>query len=240
MTGQAFGVTIYGDTGGSCQELAPTPGLYIFANAYTWVSTQRREDFKKIVSNSKNKVFADGIGTSIACRMEGNKCPKRISGPSFAQKALDEWTKKPMAFIGGTTSGMAEIIRRFKLKNTIQYIPPYREVTPESFKDDIQALKRIAKETQPIEILWVCIGSPKQELWGELAKAEFPEAKIFPIGAAFHYLCGEKRRAPAWMQKIGLEWLHRLFSEPQRLLKRYLIGNTLLLYYCLKRKILNR
>lgn len=75
-------------------------------------------------------------------------------------------------------------------------------------------------------IIFIGLGCPKQEKWMASHRGRI-NAVMVGVGAAFDYHAGIIRRAPRWMQDIGLEWLHRLCSEPRRLWKRYLITNTI-------------
>jgi N-acetylglucosaminyldiphosphoundecaprenol N-acetyl-beta-D-mannosaminyltransferase len=83
---------------------------------------------------------------------------------------------------------------------------------------------------QRADIVWVGLGTPKQDLvvahLAERAAASGIDATFVAIGAAFDFIAGTKRQAPPWMQRHGLEWLHRLTVEPRRLWKRYLVGNS--------------
>ena len=72
-------------------------------------------------------------------------------------------------------------------------------------------------------MLVIGLGSPKQELWVSQHAAELTVKVALCVGATIDFIAGEKARAPIWMQNIGLEWLHRMLSEPGRLAKRYLI-----------------
>jgi N-acetylglucosaminyldiphosphoundecaprenol N-acetyl-beta-D-mannosaminyltransferase len=73
-------------------------------------------------------------------------------------------------------------------------------------------------------ILFVGVGTPKQERWMARHRGDL-HAVMIGVGAAFDFLSGAKRQAPAWMQRLGIEWLFRLVHEPRRLWKRYLYGN---------------
>ena len=72
-------------------------------------------------------------------------------------------------------------------------------------------------------LVWIGIGSPKQIELASWFKTNYQKADVFCVGAAFDFLTGQKKQAPIWMQKHGLEWLFRLISEPRRLWRRYLI-----------------
>ena len=75
------------------------------------------------------------------------------------------------------------------------------------------------------QLAWIGLGSPKQDrVAGRLCELGAAPV-LLCVGAAFDFVSGEKRRAPQWMQRAGLEWLHRLLSEPRRLWRRYLLGN---------------
>jgi len=77
------------------------------------------------------------------------------------------------------------------------------------------------------DILFVSLGSPKQEKWIYAYYQELNIPVSIGVGAAFEFISGIVRRAPKWMQESGLEWFFRLIQEPKRLWKRYLIGNPI-------------
>jgi N-acetylglucosaminyldiphosphoundecaprenol N-acetyl-beta-D-mannosaminyltransferase len=81
------------------------------------------------------------------------------------------------------------------------------------------------RSTKP-DVVWCALGAPKQELWMQARAASLAPAFALGVGAAFDFLAGTKARAPEVMQRAGLEWLHRLLSEPQRLIGRYTRSNT--------------
>jgi len=85
--------------------------------------------------------------------------------------------------------------------------------------------------------VWVALGCPKQERWLYTNLPQLPPAVYFAVGAAFNFHAGLVRQAPRWVRAHGLEWLYRLCCEPRRLLRRYLVHNSLFLWYCLTRKI---
>jgi N-acetylglucosaminyldiphosphoundecaprenol N-acetyl-beta-D-mannosaminyltransferase len=94
--------------------------------------------------------------------------------------------------------------------------PPFRELTPEEDRAVVAAINAARPD-----IVWVGLSTPKQEFWmvNHLGRIEAPV--MVGVGAAFDFLAGEKRQAPPWMQRNGLEWLFRLCSEPRRLWRRY-------------------
>jgi N-acetylglucosaminyldiphosphoundecaprenol N-acetyl-beta-D-mannosaminyltransferase len=82
-------------------------------------------------------------------------------------------------------------------------------------------------------LVWVGLGCPKQEHWIAKNKYRLPPGVYFGIGAAFAFHAGEVSQAPAILQKCGLEWAYRIAAEPRRLFKRYLVHNSLFVWYSL-------
>jgi N-acetylglucosaminyldiphosphoundecaprenol N-acetyl-beta-D-mannosaminyltransferase len=99
--------------------------------------------------------------------------------------------------------------------------PPFRQVST----DEDDALVRRINEADP-DIVWVGLGSPKQELWAADHQDRLSAGLVLPVGAAFDFHSGRLRRAPRWMQQIGLEWFYRLAMEPRRLFRRYVVTNS--------------
>jgi len=96
--------------------------------------------------------------------------------------------------------------------------PPFRALTAE---EDAAATARIAA-ARP-HFIWVGLSTPTQEFWMRDHVGRIPGATLLGVGAAFDFHSGDVKRAPRWMQKAGVEWLHRLISEPRRLWRRYLV-----------------
>ncbi|MDQ3916854.1 MAG: WecB/TagA/CpsF family glycosyltransferase [Actinomycetota bacterium] len=76
------------------------------------------------------------------------------------------------------------------------------------------------------DVVWVGLGHPKQELWMQTHRAALDAPVLAGVGAAFDFHSGRKREAPGWVKRSGLQWLHRLASDPRRLWRRYLVGNA--------------
>jgi N-acetylglucosaminyldiphosphoundecaprenol N-acetyl-beta-D-mannosaminyltransferase len=84
------------------------------------------------------------------------------------------------------------------------------------------------------DVLWVGLGTPKQQLWMYEYKDKIKVPVMVGTGAAFDFLAGVKPQAPRWIRDAGFEWLFRLVTEPGRLWKRYLAGNSIFLWFFLK------
>lgn len=98
------------------------------------------------------------------------------------------------------------------------YSPPFRPLTDEEDKEIVERINQSGAQ-----IVWVGISTPKQEIWMRDHVGRIKGATLIGVGAAFDFHSGAVARAPKWMQDRGLEWLHRLLSEPRRLWRRYLV-----------------
>jgi len=170
-------------------------------------------------------VAPDGKPLSVVGRLRGNKTIQRVSGPDLmpalcAYSASRGWKHY---FYGGAEGVAEELAANLKAANPELEIagtecPPFREQT----RDEKQAtVDRIT--ASGAHIVWVGLGCPKQERWIAENVGKIPNAVLIGVGAAFDFQTGRVRRAPMWMRNAGLEWLHRLISEPRRLWRRYLV-----------------
>jgi len=143
-------------------------------------------------------------------------------------------------FYGGTEAALEKLVMALKqtypkINIVGQYSPPFRPLNPEELKQVIDNINK-----SQADILWVGLGSPKQDFWIKENRDKLNVSVMVGVGAAFDFLSGANKQAPRWMQKTGLEWLFRLACEPKRLWRRYIIGNPrfvyLLIKHCFKRK----
>lgn len=172
-------------------------------------------------------VLADGAPIVLASRLLGRPLPERVAGsdlaPALFERAASEGQSLHV-FLLGAAPGVAEraagnIEARWPNVAVVGTLSPPLGFERDAVENE-QILEAIAA-AQP-DVLLVGLGAPKQELWVH-AHADRLQAKAaLCIGATIDFLAGEKHRAPRWMRRVGLEWLHRLSSEPKRLAKRYL------------------
>ena len=106
--------------------------------------------------------------------------------------------------------------------------PPFRELTAEEDQAYVTQINQSGAH-----VVFVGLGCPKQEAWIANHRGRI-KAVMLGVGAAFDYHAGTIQRAPVWMQKLGLEWLHRLASEPRRLARRYAVTNSVFVYRMVK------
>lgn len=171
-------------------------------------------------------VAPDGMPLVWIGRFLGLKHIGRVYGPDFMIElcARLEPTQYRHFLYGSTAEVLkklaAELHQRFPGLNLCgQYSPPMR---PTGGPPDEAGIERI-RAADP-HIVWVGLGTPKQEHWMQTHAARLPGMLLMGVGAAFDFHSKEKRQAPRWMQRCGLEWSYRLASEPRRLGRRYVIG----------------
>ena len=111
------------------------------------------------------------------------------------------------------------------------YSPPFRTL---SAQEDQQIVDMI--NNSGAGVVFVGLGCPKQEKWMAEHRGRI-NAVMIGVGAAFDYHAGTIQRAPLWMQHSGLEWLHRLCSEPRRLWRRYWSTNSRFIYYAIRQLV---
>lgn len=156
--------------------------------------------------------------------------PGRVRGPSLFNLVLSEGRTEGLRhfFLGGSpdTLDKLQINARLKFPSVEivgAYSPPFAPVS-DGFLDLCEA----AVADSSAEIIWVGLGTPKQDfVAAELAKRL--NRPVVGVGAAFDFVAGTTPEAPLWIQRTGTEWLFRLVSEPRRLGRRYTVGNAVFL-----------
>jgi len=151
----------------------------------------------------------------------------RVSGPDLMLAYCEDAARsqEPIYLFGSTPATLDALQRMLQgrwptLRIAGAESPPFRPLTP---AEDAAAVSRI--NASGAGTVWVSLGCPKQELWMAAHRGQV-NAVMVGVGAAFDFHAGVVARAPAWMREHGLEWLHRLASEPRRLWRRYLGTNT--------------
>ncbi|MBP7950065.1 MAG: WecB/TagA/CpsF family glycosyltransferase [Verrucomicrobiales bacterium] len=167
----------------------------------------------------------------------GRKLKDRVYGPSL-MLAVFAATEKCAGIrhflLGGTEDTLvkleANLRHRFpNSKIAGVFSPPFGEWTAEVHGDILRRIK-----ASGANVTWIGLGCPKQENWLAAHLRELPPGVYPAVGAAFAFHAGKVKQAPRWMQRCGLEWAFRLWSEPRRLFTRYLKFNSLFIYYLIR------
>jgi N-acetylglucosaminyldiphosphoundecaprenol N-acetyl-beta-D-mannosaminyltransferase len=173
--------------------------------------------------NQAGLATPDGMGIVWLLKAKGHRSVSRVYGPDLMLTLCEDGLARGRRhyFYGGEP-GVAETLAAQLTKRypglfvTGTFSPPFRPSTP---AEDSAVIQRI--NDAKADILWIGIGSPRQEQWmaEHLGKINVPV--MIGVGAAFDFLSGRKRQAPRWVQRAGMEWLFRLANEPRRLWRRY-------------------
>jgi len=170
----------------------------------------------------------DGRPLVWALNMLGEHLRDRVYGPELMDRFCARAARnghRIWLYGGATEEALADLMRALEkrhpgLRVAGGWSPPHRPLTPEEEGSVVQRI-----DSDGADVVWVGLGVPKQELWMAGMRPRLQAPVLVGVGAAFDFLSGRKRQAPAWMQARGLEWLFRLSQEPLRLLPRYLRYN---------------
>ncbi len=172
-------------------------------------------------------VLADGMPLVVAARLLRRRLPQRVAGSDLVPtlfQSIGHADRPLKVFLLGAGPGVADraarnIALRWPNVHVVgTHCPPLGFEREE--RENERILEHIAA-TRP-DVLIVGLGAPKQELWVHAHREQIRATVAVCAGASIDFLAGEKRRAPVWMRHAGLEWLHRLASEPGRLWQRYM------------------
>lgn len=188
-------------------------------------------DFRKII-NEADLITPDGVPLVWALRALGVPAATRVYGPDLTlcicQAAAREGIK--IGLYGGTDESLRDFVEvlyeRFPgIEVACAIAPPFRALTTQ---EDAAYTQQI--ESSGASLLFVGIGCPKQERWMAAHRGQL-SMPMLGVGAAFDFHSGRVRQSPAWMQRMGLEWLFRFTMEPKRLWRRYVIHNPRFIIY---------
>lgn len=195
------------------------------ANVHMLMEARDSSEYAKVV-NTADLVTPDGMPLVWMTRLKGQRNQQRVYGPTLMFHILEASAREniPVGFYGSSPKVLQTLTARMQaqfpnLKITYSFSPPFREIDHE---EDMQIVENI--RTSGARILFVGLGCPKQEKWMAEHRGKI-NAVMLGVGAAFDFHAGVKSQAPTWMQKIGLEWVYRLLTEPHRLWRRYLYHN---------------
>jgi N-acetylglucosaminyldiphosphoundecaprenol N-acetyl-beta-D-mannosaminyltransferase len=172
----------------------------------------------------------DGAPVAWLLRRKGVKGQVKISGPDLTWRLCSQAEKRGVAvyFYGSGEQTLARLEAR--LREAFPRLPVFFESPPFRELNDVEKREAVQRIHQSgAGIVFVGLGCPKQERWMAEHRGKIG-AVMIGVGAAFDFHAGVVSRSPRWMSNAGLEWLHRLCSEPGRLWRRYLVTNTL---FCL-------
>lgn len=198
-------------------------------NAHSVVTATRDMTFASALGQA-DMATPDGAPVAWLIGQQTGQLQARINGPDLMWRYLADGARQggPVFLYGGTEGTLRILHERLvesfpDLQIAGTYSPPFRQLTQDEERWVVEMINSSGATT-----VWVSLGCPKQEKWMAQQRGRI-QAVMIGVGAAFDYHAGTLKRAPLWMQRSGLEWLHRFASEPRRLWKRYLVTNSLFL-----------
>jgi N-acetylglucosaminyldiphosphoundecaprenol N-acetyl-beta-D-mannosaminyltransferase len=209
---------------------------HVVVNAGKVVQMQKDLQLRESV-NSSDIINADGQAVVWAAKFLNKPLMERVAGIDLMQNLvkLAASNKYKIYFLGAEENVVSKTVAHYSKEFGQEIIAGYRNgyYQPEDEKEVIEDIV-----SSKANILFVAITSPKKENFlykykNELASVNF----IMGVGGSFDVIAGKTKRAPLWMQDIGLEWFYRFLQEPKRMWKRYLIGNSKFILLVLKEKL---
>ena len=200
------------------------------SNVHQCIESYKNKKFAEVINNA-DLAIPDGRPIYWALKLLKNKEAEQI--PSyFATKQICEFASVNnlrIGFYGGETESLKKCVSNLKneykkLRIDYAYSPPFRALTSE---EKMEVAKNI--NTSEIEILFVCLGCPKQEYWMAENK-DYLNCTSIGIGEVLNIISGKTKLPPRWIQKIGMGWFFRLLCEPRRLFWRYFSTNFKFIY----------
>jgi N-acetylglucosaminyldiphosphoundecaprenol N-acetyl-beta-D-mannosaminyltransferase len=222
----------------SCSQKRMTdlPMQVNFINAHVINTAMAEPDLLTVLKDSDLNL-ADGVGIWLGGRILSGSDLTNLNGTDLGFEILRWGAAKGLSFFFlGAKNGIAEVAK----EKLCARIPGLRIVgTQDGYLDSTGTSNAIRQITAAkTDILFVCMGVPNQEIWIHDNKPRLTGVKAaFGLGAFFDFFADSIKRAPLWMRKIRIEWIYRLYKEPRRLWKRYLLGNFIFFWHILKCRI---
>ncbi len=197
---------------------------HIVINAAKVVHAQKDEDLRRAINNS-DIVNIDGQAVVWALRLLGHKVPHRVAGCDLFQDLVALCALKGYKpyFFGAKEEVLLTMIENLRKKHPALQIAGYRNGYYSDHQEE--QIAQSIKESKA-DMLFLGITSPKKEIFIDKYSKKMSVPFTMGVGGSFDIVAGKTLRAPVWMQNAGLEWLYRIYQEPGRMWKRYLITNT--------------
>jgi N-acetylglucosaminyldiphosphoundecaprenol N-acetyl-beta-D-mannosaminyltransferase len=202
-------------------------GYACFCNVHVLMLAQRIPELREALCAAR-VVFPDGAPVAWLQRRGGLAGASRIAGPDLMPRVFELGQRFGLRhYLLGSTEHVLRrcertLGRAFPAAQIVGTCsPPFSDLDARENAAVLVAIRNAAPD-----LVWVGLGAPKQELWMRAHAQSVAPALALGVGAAFDFVARTTPRAPAWMQRHGLEWFHRLAREPRRLGGRYLRTNS--------------
>lgn len=200
-----------------------SPAMVVTPNADHVVNLERDEALRAAYGRA-DVVVPDGMPVVWASWLLGSPVKERVTGSDLMPRLCAIAAQRGLKiFLLGGAEGVAQRAADNLKRSHPQLVVAGTLSPPLGFERDAAQNARIVQAIRAsgADLVFVCLGSPKQEVWASEHLAEFDHGVFLGVGAAVDFCAGTLKRAPPWMRRTGLEWLHRLSRDPRRLLGRY-------------------
>jgi N-acetylglucosaminyldiphosphoundecaprenol N-acetyl-beta-D-mannosaminyltransferase len=173
--------------------------------------------------------FADGMPLVALSRLRRVRLPEKVSGSDFIlplvqRSAARGWRVYLLGGMPGVAdAAAARLVERYPTLQIVGRDPARVDLAAPPAARDAE-VERIS-EARP-DVVLVALGAPKQEIWIDEVASRLCPAVLIGVGASLDFIAGTAVRAPRWMSRVGLEWLHRLGKDPKRMVRRYLVRDA--------------
>jgi N-acetylglucosaminyldiphosphoundecaprenol N-acetyl-beta-D-mannosaminyltransferase len=204
---------------------------YVAVTGMHGVSESLSDPQFRAILDAAGMVVSDGMPLVWLGRFHGHtNMVRRVYGPELMEAFCHQTGSRYRHFFYGGAAGVPEHLakvmhERFGVQVVGCYSPPFRPLTPEEDRHVIQMI-----ESAHADVLWIGLSTPKQERWMYEHCSKLSVPAVLGVGAAFDLNTGRLSQAPRVMRENGLEWLYRLYAEPRRLWRRYLVNGPIFLW----------
>jgi N-acetylglucosaminyldiphosphoundecaprenol N-acetyl-beta-D-mannosaminyltransferase len=220
-------------------EKEPQKNHWIVVTGMHGIMEAYKDQNFKTILNSSDLFVPDGISLIWTARFYNFPLKRRVSGTDLMREFFKIANQKGYSsfFYGDSEETLQKMKKKLlidfpNLKIRGAYSPPFRSLTLE---EDAEIIKKI-NQAKP-NVLWVALGLPQQERWIFEHRDQLDVPVVIGVGAAFKFLSGKVKRAPAWIGELGLEWLWRFSQEPRRLWRRVFLDGPMFIFLVLKELI---
>jgi N-acetylglucosaminyldiphosphoundecaprenol N-acetyl-beta-D-mannosaminyltransferase len=219
---------------------ANTQKIVYFVNADCLNKTVADSDYLHILQQG-DYILADGSGIKLGCKILGDTVIDNVNGTDLLPLICELAVKNHFSiYLLGAKPGVAAQTKDNleKQYSGLRIVGEWHGYFRKN-SDEEQDVIRNINESQA-DILLVAFGAPFQEKWIHSRKHQLTAKVLIGVGGLFDFYSGNIPRAPLWLRRYGLEWTYRLYQEPKRMFKRYILGNPLFVYRVYKWKWFSR